>query len=96
MANRRHVPAVDRADGLDAADGVGEEDLVGSEQVVEREMLFAHLLPPCVCQLDRSPAGDAGDDAPVGRWCEEGAIADREDVGTRGLEDRAVGIEEQR
>jgi len=95
VASRRHVPAVDRADGLDAADGVGEEDLVGSEQVVEREMLFAYVLSPCACQLDRSPAGDAGDDAPIGRGREEGACADREDVCPRGLEDRAVGVDQQ-
>lgn len=91
----RQVPVVERADGLDSADGVGEEDLVGGEQVVQRELLLAHLLPARARQLDRSPAGDAGDDAPVGRRCEEDAVTGREEVGPRSLEDRAVGVEQQ-
>jgi hypothetical protein len=69
---------------------------VGGLEAVERERLGARGEPERRGATQERGARDAGQDAPVGRRRDERAALDDPHVADRGLEDAAVGVDEQR
>ncbi len=95
LACRCQRCAVERKRRLDSADRAGEKDLAGL-QVGNDQALFARLDSIRGRRLDRLPAGDRGQDAPVRGRRHQPPLADDEDAGSRCLEHGSVRIEEQR
>ena len=93
LARRRELGLVQRADGLDSTHRPGQEGLPRREQPLHVQALLAHLEAERAGRLDRTGAGDARQDAPVGGRGHQHAVLDREHVGARGLEQLPTDVE---
>jgi hypothetical protein len=94
LARAGQLDPVERAHRLDPAHRAGEEDL-SVAQVVQGQLPLACIDSLRPCDLDRLPAGDAGQDPPVRRGGCQPALAGNEDAASGCLQHGAVRVDEQ-
>ena len=93
LGRRAVVHGVDRQDVLRRA---GDEDLVGTPEHLERQGGLADLDAGGPSPLDGELAGDAEEQAGLGRWCQHDAVDDDEDVAAGALAELAARVAEDR